>query len=86
MSYSDTAYYRRKNRQPGYRHIEREEYLIRSYEFARSGEGCNNKLTKAEVIDIRKNVKGQTYKQLALQFGVHVNTIYKIRKGITWNI
>lgn len=67
--------------------VNRAEYLSRAYEFALRGEQApSHKLTKAQVIDIRKNVKGQTYQQLALDFGVHVNTIYKIRKGITWTV
>lgn len=82
----NTASHRRFMGHKSYKCIDRDEYTVRAHEFARRGEGCNNKLTKAQVLDIRKNVKGQTYQQLALDFGVHKNTIYKIAKGITWNI
>ena len=80
------ANFRRANNQPSYRRMPREEYLIRAHEFAKRGEQLKTKLTNSDVEQIRINRHGLTYKQLAEKYGVHVNTIYKASKGITWNM
>ena len=33
---------------------------------------------------IRKNVRGETAKQLAMKYGVHIRTIDKVRTFQTW--
>lgn len=42
------------------------------------------RLTERDVIAIRRNVRGQTAKQLAESFGVHFRTIEKVRAYETW--
>lgn len=42
------------------------------------------KLSEADAIAIRRNVRGLTARQLAEQYGVHYRTIEKIRSGETW--
>lgn len=55
------------------------------YETARRGEGCNNKLTEADIVKIRENRKGHSFKQLAEIYGVHYNCIWKAYHRITWS-
>ena len=42
------------------------------------------RLNEESVRAIRRNVKGQTAKQLAECFGVHIRTIDKVRDGRSW--
>lgn len=47
--------------------------------------GINNKLTRDQAIKVKfeyKNVK--TAKEVADEFGVHIQTIYKIWSGENW--
>ena len=84
MTYSNTAEFRRANRQPGYRRIPRAEYVQRAHEFAPRGERLAKKLTEADVIAIRENRLGMTDKQQAEVYGVSEGMIYKIRKRERW--
>jgi hypothetical protein len=68
-----------------YKHINRDDYLVRAHEFAPRGEKLSKKLNNTDVIEIRKNVKGETMQQLASRFGVHKHTIYKIQHRLTWS-
>jgi hypothetical protein len=52
----NTAAYRRANRQPGYQHLPRAEYVQRAHEFAPRGEQLSRKLTRYDVLAIRANV------------------------------
>lgn len=79
----NTAEYRRANCST-YRHISRDEYIQRAYEFAPSGERAAKKLTLAQVREIRANRNGYTYERLAEIYDVTPNTIYRITKRITW--
>ena len=81
MNHWDKADFRRANLQASYRHISRHEYLIRAHEFASKK---NRKFDKETVIAIRENRQGLTDKQQAEKFGVHPNTIYKIRHRMTY--
>jgi acetyl-CoA acetyltransferase len=42
------------------------------------------KLTTADVVAIRRNVRGMTAKQLAAQYGVHKRTIDAVRERRNW--
>lgn len=84
MTCSNTAEFRRANRQPGYRHIPRDEYLQRAHEFAPRGERLARKLTACDILAIRANVKGMTDKQQSELYGVSPGMIYKIRKRERW--
>lgn len=81
---NNTAEFRRANRQPSYKHIPRNEYVARAYEFAARGERIAKKLDSQKVREIRENRKGLTAKQQAKLYGVHPNTIYKIRHRMAW--
>lgn len=59
----------------------RDEYLIRAREFAHRRAA---KLTPDQVASIRENRQGLTDKQQAALYGVHRNTIYKVRHGATY--
>lgn len=52
---------------------------------AGSGNGIA-KLTEAQVAEIRQRARdGASVKVLALEFGVHTNTVYRIRRGAGWS-
>lgn len=80
----NTAQFRRANRQPGYQRTPRDEYLVRHHEFHKRGEALAKKLDAKTVALIRKNKKGLTAKQQAQKYGVHENTIYRIRHRVAW--
>jgi len=79
-----SAEYRRANRQPGYKHMPREEYLQRAVEFAKRGDEIAKKLTKDDVLAIRANVEGMTDRQRAESLGVSKSLIYQIRHYEKW--
>lgn len=75
-----------RRHQKGYRHMPRSEYLTRAIEFAPRGEALAKKLNRTKVLQIRENPLGLTDKQQAEKYGVHPNTIYKIRKRLIWEL
>lgn len=75
-----------RRHQKSYRHMERSEYLTRAVEVAPRGETLARKLNRTKVLQIRKNALGLTDKQQAEKYGVHPNTIYKIRKRLIWEL
>ncbi len=42
------------------------------------------RLDAEKVKTIRRNMRGETAKQLAEKFGVHIRTIDKVRDGKSW--
>lgn len=83
-----TAEGRRENNLNRYarKHITREEYLSRRYEFHKRGIDLPHaKLTDEQVREIRENRRGLTDKQQAEKYGVHRNTIFNIRHRIKWS-
>lgn len=63
----------------------RTEYLLRHHEFhARGNQLPHAKLTPEAVRAIRANRNGETAKQLASRYGVHVRTIDKVRDRRSW--
>ena len=58
----------------------RDEYREVASQFNRIPKKLNAETAKA----IRTNRQGMTDKQQAELYGVHKNTIYSIRKGLTW--
>ena len=81
---TNTAQFRRANRQPGYRHMPRDEYVQRAHEFAPRGERLSRKLTRQDVIAVRENAAGMTDKQRAASLGISASMVYKIRKRERW--
>ena len=79
-----SAAFRRANRQPGYKHMPREEYLQRAVEFAKRGEAIAKKLTRDDVLAIRANVEGMTDRQRAESLVVSKSLIYQIRHYEKW--
>lgn len=61
--------------------MSRDEYLTRDKEFASS---ANRRFTPDQVTAIRENKKGMTDQAQAEIYGVHVNTIYRIRNRINY--
>jgi|688.fasta_scaffold101027_2 hypothetical protein len=59
----------------------RDEYLARAYEFAHAK---NAKLSDEIAHCIRTNRQGLTDQQQAELYGVHKNTIYKIRHHLAY--
>lgn len=78
------AEYRRERGQPSYTAMSRAEYITRAHELANRGDAIAKKLTSADVRAIRENRNGKTDKQQAEIYGVHFNTIYKIRHRMIW--
>lgn len=72
--------------QANYRHLPRDEWRRRAIEFAKRGEELAKKLSESDVIAIRSNKSGLTDKEQAMLYGVHPNTIYKIRKRLIWEL
>lgn len=60
--------------------MSRDKYREVAHQFNHIPKKLNAESAKA----IRKNVQGLTDKQQAEMYGVHKNTIYSIRKGLTW--
>jgi DNA-binding transcriptional regulator YiaG len=60
--------------------MNREEYRQVAHRFNQIPKKLDAESAKA----IRTNRKGLTDKQQAELYGVHKNTIYSIRKGLTW--
>ena len=57
--------------------VTRAEYQTRAHEFAHTK---NRRFTDDQVTAIRENRKGMTDQQQAETYGVHKNTIYRIRR------
>ena len=68
------------NRRPRAFRISREEYLSRAHEFAHNQP---KKLDADKVRQIRA-IAGMTHKQIADRFGVHENTVWRVRNYETW--
>jgi hypothetical protein len=52
---------------------------------AKRGESLPQSRLNIEAVKaIRRNVRGETAKQLADKFGVHIRTIDKVRDGKSW--
>lgn len=60
--------------------MNRDEYREVAYRYNRTPK----KLDACQALAIRKNIKGQTLDQLAAEYGVHRNTVHRIRQGVTW--
>ena len=52
--------------------------------YCRGESHLSSKLTKAEVIEIRRNADGLGKRRLAQRYGVGPSTIQDIRRGVTW--
>ena len=83
MGARDTAEHRRAMWQPSYQHRPRVDWC--GYETAARGDQLpQSKLDADKVLYIRANPSGKTQKQLSLDFGVSLNSIYRAANFITW--
>lgn len=71
----------------GYNHTDGGQAFKMNEDVIRKGEQVSNVLTEQDVLDIRKYIENNDYSpsELAIIYGVHVQTIHYIRRGEHWS-